>query len=206
MCFGGLGADILIRRDNPPSRKRFTLAHELGHWILANLEQGNVLFGEGNEKTLALRTQHKRRTPEEAWCNKFAGCLLMPAVDIRSFLNDLRLPSLPRGILCGHTTFRVSQEAFISRICETTPISVFEVVSTTENLKVRRKFLSNTVAQGPVSQVVEALFGDYQKNNDLPVGPLASHNHKVETILTRRSQYGRSWLITVTPLTESKTG
>ena len=204
--FGSLGADILIRRDNPPSRKRFTLAHELGHWTLANLERGNVLFGEGNKKTLSLQTQHKRRTPEEAWCNKFAACLLMPAWDIRSFLNDMRLPSLPHGISCGHTTFRVSQEALISRICEITPISVFEVVSTTDNLKVRRKFLSKTAAEEPVSQVVEALFSDYRKSNDLPVGPLASHNHEVETILTRRSRYGRSWLVTVTPLAASEAG
>ena len=206
LCFGGLGADILIRRDNPPSRKRFTLAHELGHWTLANLEKGNVLFGEGNKKTLSLQTQHKRQTPEEAWCNKFAGCLLMPAGDIRSFLDDLSLSNLPHGISCGHTTFRVSQEAFILRICEITPISVFEVVSTAENLISRRKFLSKTAAEGPVSQAVEALFGDYRKNNDLPVGPLASYNYEVETFLTRRSQYGRSWLVTVTPLAESEAG
>ena len=206
LCFGGLGADILIRRDDPPSRKRFTLAHELGHWTLANLENGNVLFGDGNKKTLSLQTQHKRRTPEEAWCNKFAGCLLMPARDIRSFLNDLNLPNLPHSISCGHAIFGVSQEAFISRICEITPICVFEVVSTTENLKIRRKFLSKTASERPVSQAVEALFGDYQKNNDLPVGPLKSHNHEVETILTRRSRYGRSWLVTVKPLPESKAG
>ena len=206
LCFGGLGADILIRGDNPPSRKRFTLAHELGHWTLANLEKGNVLFGEGNKKTLSLQSQHKRHTPEEAWCNKFAGCLLMPARDIRSFLNDFSPPSLPHGISCGHVTFGVSQESFISRVCEITQICVFEVVSAAENLKVRRKFLSKTAAEGPVGQVVEALFGDYQKNNNLPVGPLKSHNHEVETILTRRSRYGRSWLITVTPLAESEAG
>ena len=206
LAFGSLGADILIRRDNPPSRKRFTLAHELGHWTLANLEKGIVLFGEGNKKTLALRTQHKRQTPEETWCNKFAGCLLMPVGDIRSFLNDLRPPSLPHGISCGHNIFGVSQEAFISRICETTPISVFEVVSTAENLRVRRKFLSKLAAEEPVSHVVEALFGDYWKSNDLPVGPLVSHNHEVETLLTRRSRYGRSWLVTVTPLAKSEAG
>ena len=206
LCFGSLGADILIRRDDPPSRKRFTLAHELGHWTLANLEKGNVLFGEGNKKTLSLQPHHKRRTPEEAWCNKFAGCLLMPAGDLRSFLNDVNLSNLPHSISRGHAIFGVSQEAFISRICELTPICVFEVVSTAENLKIRRKFLSNAASERPVSQAVEALFGHYHKNNDLPVGPVKSHNHEVETILTRRSRYGQSWLVTVTPLAESEAG
>ncbi len=202
--FGSLGADILIRRDHPLSRKRFTLAHELGHWTLANLEKGNVLFGEGNKKTLSLKTQHKRQTPEESWCNKFASCLLMPDRDIRNFLNDLRLSNLPHGISCGHTTFRVSQEAFISRICEVTTISVFEVVDTNENLKIQRKFLSKTAAEGPVGQAVEALFGEYRKNNVLPAGPIASHDHNVDTILTRRSLYSRTWLVTATPLSESE--
>ena len=206
LCFGGLGADILIRRDDPPSRKRFTLAHELGHWTLANLEKGKVLFGEGNKKTLSLQTHHKRRTPEEAWCNKFAGCLLMPSGDLRSFLDDFNQSSLPHRISCGHAIFGVSQEAFISRIGEITPICVFEVVSTGENLKIRRKFLSKTASERSVSQAVEALFGHCQENNDLPVGPVKSHNHEVETILTRRSKYGRSWLVTVTPLAGSEAG
>ncbi len=204
LCFGGLGADILIRRDAPASRKRFTLAHELGHWTLANLEKGTVLFGEGNKKTLYLQTQHKRRTPEEAWCNKFAGCLLMPAGDMRSFLYDLNLSNLPHNISRGHAIFGVSQEAFISRICDVTPICVFEVVSTTEDIKVWRSFLSKTASEWSVSQAVEALLDEYRRNNDLPVGPLQSHNHEVETILTRQSRYGRSWLATVTPLIESE--
>ena len=204
LSFGVLGADILIRRDNAPVRKRFTLAHELGHWTLANLEKGQVLFGEGNKKTLSLRTQHKRQTPEETWCNKFAGCLLMPSADIWPVLNDLSLSNLPHSISRGHSIFEVSQDAFISRISELTPISVFEVVSTAENLKVQRKFLSKSAGEGPVSQAIETLLGEYRKTDDLPIGPLVSHNHEVEAMLTRRSQYGRSWLVTVTPVAEGQ--
>ena len=36
------GAEILVRRSDPTTRKKFTLAHELGHWTLANLEAGQV--------------------------------------------------------------------------------------------------------------------------------------------------------------------
>ena len=203
--FGGLGADILIRRDDPPPRKRFTLAHELGHWTLANVEKENVLFGEGNKKTLSLQTQHKRQTPEEAWCNKFAGCLLMPAADMQSFLNDLSASNLPHNISCGHAIFRVSQEAFIYRVSELAPINVFEVVTAAENLTIRRRFLSKTAVEGLVIQAVETLLGEFQKNNHMPIGSLVSHNHEVETILTRQSRYGRAWLVTVTPLAEGQT-
>ena len=197
LSLGVLGAVILIRKDDPPTRKRFTLAHELGHWALANLEKGQVHYGNEHTRTLPLRTNHKRQTPEEIWCNKFAGCLLMPAAEVRAYCNTQELTNLPNTVLEGHAIFRVSQEAFMSRISELTPISIFEVVSTDGNVKVRRKFLSRSTVEGPVSRALEQLLFEYEKTNDVPNGPIISNNCEVAATLIRRSRYTKSWLVTV---------
>ena len=60
------------------NRYRFTMAHELGHYILhAPLfrQQGIVSVGE-SEETLAISRSNSRRLEYQA--NRFASCLLMP--------------------------------------------------------------------------------------------------------------------------------
>ena len=197
LSLGVLGAVILIRKKDSKARKRFTLAHELGHWTLANLERGQVRLGEAHTKTLPLRTNHKRQTPEEIWCNRFAGCLLMPAAEIRDYCNNRELTDLPSIVLRGPSVFEVSQEAFLSRIIELTPISIFEVVSTNRNAKVRRKFFSRSTLEGRVSRALEEVLAKYGENNDLPSGPIVVNDCEVAAAPVRRSQYSRSWLVTV---------
>lgn len=60
------------------NRYRFTMAHELGHYILHSSlfkEQGVVSIGE-SEDTLSIRKCDYRKLEYQA--NKFASCLLMP--------------------------------------------------------------------------------------------------------------------------------
>lgn len=58
-------ATIFVRRGDAPWRKRFTIAHELGHLLL---------HGAGR----AYRDDTFRGTPEETQANEFAANLLMP--------------------------------------------------------------------------------------------------------------------------------
>lgn len=56
---GPQGGEIVIRRQDPLTRQRFTIAHELGHWLLI----------------------HKQATAivnVEQWCDNFAAALLIP--------------------------------------------------------------------------------------------------------------------------------
>ncbi|MCB2156546.1 ImmA/IrrE family metallo-endopeptidase [bacterium] len=75
---------------------RFTLAHEIGHWILhcrPHMPDPNQLslFGEAEEDyPKVFNTYHRAilapspgLDPEEIQANKFAACLLMPEVDMR---------------------------------------------------------------------------------------------------------------------------
>jgi Zn-dependent peptidase ImmA (M78 family) len=197
---GNLGAEILIRRKDPFTRKKFTLAHELGHWTLANLTAGKVSFGRTNSESLTIRTEHKTRSPEEAWCNKFAASLLMPVRDIRSYLNGVGEGNLPEKISEGHLIFKVAEEAFLSRVRETTPISIFEVASFDGCVRVRRSYFNASKREEQVKEILDELLDSFRRTDGLPRGPVSVGDCWVQTNLTRNSQYSCSWLVTVTPV------
>ena len=196
---GNLGAEILIRRKDPLNRKKFTLAHELGHWTLANLTADQVFFDRTNSDSLTIRMAHKTGSPEEAWCNKFAACLLMPVRDIRDYLKGVGQSNLPEKISRGHFIFKVAEEAFLSRVRETTPISIFEVVSFDGRVRVRRSYFNASEREEQVKEIVDGLLDNFHRTNGLPRGPVSSGDCLIQTTLTRNSQYSRSWLVTVAP-------
>jgi Zn-dependent peptidase ImmA (M78 family)/transcriptional regulator with XRE-family HTH domain len=61
-------AYVLINSDKPRVRRRFTIAHELGHLALAHLHGGDVVVDE----------TVRGRSPREREANAFAAGLLMP--------------------------------------------------------------------------------------------------------------------------------
>ena len=66
---------IYINEDDCLERRRFTVAHELGHWFLHKAEdRGTVDFRDGNS------------TPKEVEANYFASELLMNDNDIDEFI------------------------------------------------------------------------------------------------------------------------
>ena len=58
---------IYVRAGVAPSRRRFTIAHELGHIVLA-----------GREKEFIAHRSAALTDPEERFCNQFAAALLLP--------------------------------------------------------------------------------------------------------------------------------
>jgi Zn-dependent peptidase ImmA (M78 family) len=95
---------IVINQKDPEVRKRFTCAHELGHWTrrASNDEYTSV----------DLRSEESRRgtDPEEIFANEFAAALLMPEESFRVQFILGRGPSL-LGI-----KFKVSEQAAEFRI------------------------------------------------------------------------------------------
>jgi len=193
------GAELLIRRDDPPFRKKFTIAHELGHWVLANLDNVQVRFGKANQRVLAFRTEHKRQTTEEAWCNRFAASLLMPKEDIHRYLHSLKEVNLLDSIIRGPSIFRVSQEAFLFRVADITHVSLFEVASAGATLKVRRRFFSKHEQPDQVEHVIGELLNGFQATNDFPQSHVLIDTYHAQTKLIRASRYSRSWLVLVFP-------
>ena len=170
---------------------------------MANLKAGEVSLGGGNGQSLTIRTEHKTGNHVEAWCNKFAACLLMPVGDIRNYLNMVGEGNLPEKISEGHSVFQVSEEAFLSRVPEITPINIFEVVSSDASVKVRRSYFNAFGREEQVKEVLNKLLDGFHRTNGLPRGPVAFGDCHIQTNLTRNSQYGRSWLVTVAQVTHN---
>lgn len=71
---------LLVNASDSPFRKRFTFAHELGHYFLHLLDDGEFVDGEANlfrgfAEDQNIVTPEKR---QEIQANMFAAALLMP--------------------------------------------------------------------------------------------------------------------------------
>ena len=73
-----VGFSVLVNLDMTPGRRRFTVAHELGH----------ALFHSDDERWVLSRG----RGPREKFADDFAGEFLMPSEGIRRFIEDAGLP------------------------------------------------------------------------------------------------------------------
>ena len=77
----GSNITILVNEGDQPYRKRFTIAHEIGHYFLHLTDDGEIVDGDANLFRQA-RDDQKSITPEarrEIQANMFAAALLMPA-------------------------------------------------------------------------------------------------------------------------------
>ncbi|UWQ21893.1 ImmA/IrrE family metallo-endopeptidase [Jannaschia sp. W003] len=68
-------ARLYVNADDMPERQSFTIAHELGHWLLHR----NFYLDHPDEYPVLPRfTDPNRGDPKEKEANKFAACLLVP--------------------------------------------------------------------------------------------------------------------------------
>ena len=104
-------AYVLINSDKPRVRRRFTIAHELGHLALGHLLGGQVIVDE----TVG------GKSPREQQANAFAAGLLMPAEGVRGTLGRLKerlgqSPSPLDWIVWLAASFGVSEQAAAYRL------------------------------------------------------------------------------------------
>jgi hypothetical protein len=67
--------ELWTREAEPPERRRFTVAHEIGHW---------VCHREAGPRVCDLTSARAARDPLEREANTFAAELLMPAAEVRA--------------------------------------------------------------------------------------------------------------------------
>lgn len=103
---------ILVEQADPPYRKRFSIAHELGHHFLHLLEDGEIvdkradMFREKEPVGGHISSERMR----EIQANWFAAALLMPAEFVRE--EWARNPSIAHMA----RVFNVSEEAMGYRV------------------------------------------------------------------------------------------
>lgn len=101
----GRDPTILLNESDSPNRRRFTCAHEIGHFVRRSEEADEY-------STIDLRNglSETGKDPEEIYANEFAACLLMPEDDVR-IMHATGLSDLEMAI-----RFRVSREAMQYRL------------------------------------------------------------------------------------------
>ncbi|HVU86441.1 MAG TPA: ImmA/IrrE family metallo-endopeptidase [Pirellulales bacterium] len=108
----GDAVTMLVNQSDPPYRKRFTIAHELGHHFLHLLSDGDFvdstidLFRENDSGADAPVDQRR----PEIQANQFAAALLMPADLVRQEFNRTQ------DLLELAKTFNVSEAAMGFRL------------------------------------------------------------------------------------------
>jgi Zn-dependent peptidase ImmA (M78 family) len=110
----GDSVTLLVNATDPPFRKRFTIAHELGHHFLHLLEDGEFVDGEAN-LFRGITEDQQQVTPErrrEIQANMFAAALLMPEPAVRAEWEKLKsVEALARR-------FNVSESAMGIRVVQ----------------------------------------------------------------------------------------
>lgn len=108
----GQDVTILVNQSDPPFRKRFTIAHELGHIYLHLCSDGDFIdtetdmFRETGETTEDLSPEKLM----EVQANQFAAAILMPSDTVKSYFETHpRVSDLAR-------LFNVSEEAMGFRL------------------------------------------------------------------------------------------
>jgi len=102
-------SSLLVENDDSPNRKRFTIAHELGHYFLHLSTDGEFVDTPVDLQRASVAPESgSKRVEVEA--NQFAAALLMPEPKVRQAFSTVRnVDELAR-------LFRVSREAMAIRI------------------------------------------------------------------------------------------
>jgi hypothetical protein len=116
---GGLITDIerskgivLVREGAPIVRRRFTIGHELGHFLMPSHvpdAQGRFLCSREDMMRLTPK-ENDRREKMEIEANRFASLILMPPPALRKAIARERSPSLEQVIALA-AEFDVSKDA-----------------------------------------------------------------------------------------------
>tara|TARA_R110001592_G_scaffold134305_4_gene349982 strand:+ start:740 stop:1591 length:852 start_codon:yes stop_codon:yes gene_type:complete len=106
--FGG----ILVKKGMQHQRRRFTIGHELGHFLLPfhkPAKAGQFLCSRDDMRQWSAK-ENDRAAQMEVQANQFSALMLMPPPMLRKFIDRRRDPDLTQ-VLGLHEEFEVSKEA-----------------------------------------------------------------------------------------------
>lgn len=118
--FGPDAGEILVSEDSmKTARWKFTVAHELGHWILNRFAEKSDSDGPPLQRTTSAEV--------EKWCNEFAAAVLIPTSWLENLVGRFENLGKPQVILEGPRVFDVSREAFYVRLHSVYGVHVAEL-------------------------------------------------------------------------------
>lgn len=120
---------IVIDRNIPETgRKRFTIAHEVGHFVIPYHGQIGAICG-----TEFVENWSKRLSPSEEEANQFAGEFLIPSAFVRNEV--LEQPPSFEGVRWIADTFQASLTASAYRLMDLTSHAAIVVRSTRKRIE-----------------------------------------------------------------------
>ena len=115
----GEGTHICVAAGDPPTRRRFTVAHEIGHHVLGHeFEPGEHVHVDRGTYVLQRGTRASEGVdPQEIEANHFAACLLMPPQLVEREVASLDVPQLSEAHVSALArTFGVSEQSMAIRL------------------------------------------------------------------------------------------
>ena len=189
---GAQGAELILRKGDPPNRKRFTFAHELGHWVLSKIQGGQISFD--STVRAASSTHSARYTPEETWCNEFAGKLLMPTAEIHQHVRG-NVEDVPSRLATGHITFQVSEQAFLSRVADALGWIIVDLVHGQDLHRIGRQFIRRTEQRSLTDHIIGELLDQTRKGVPFPGGCIRMSGFVAYGIPRNVSRQGSTYLV-----------
>ena len=115
---GGNAASIAVKASDPLVRRRFTIAHEIGHFMLRHHLKGNDLVHADRHRQVVYRSPRASEGlyPIEIQANQFAASLLMPARLVRNLVEVLAKPLQEPDVKTLAREFKVSEQAMTIRL------------------------------------------------------------------------------------------
>jgi Zn-dependent peptidase ImmA (M78 family) len=103
---------ILVNKDARGGRRRFTIGHELGHFLIPTHKpvKGDVFLCSRDDMRLWSTAEQNAYARMEVEANKFAALLLMPPPLLRPYLARTGDPDL-KHVLALHEDFEVSKDS-----------------------------------------------------------------------------------------------
>ena len=117
-------ACIAVKRTDPAVRQRFTIAHEIGHFVLGHHLHKDRFVHADQHHQVVYRSQSASEglDPLEIQANQFAASLLMPAKLVREQIAGIRrqqqdpAPLQENDVSRLAREFRVSEQAMTIRL------------------------------------------------------------------------------------------
>ena len=111
-------ASIAVRKTDPPVRRRFTIAHEIGHFVLRHYMRRNELVHADEHAQVMYRSPRASEglDPLEVQANQFAASLLMPSRLVREEAAKLQQPLFEDDVKVLANLFKVSEQAMTIRL------------------------------------------------------------------------------------------
>ena len=175
---------VLVRRDRPETRKRYTIAHELGHYVNPwHKSDSPAGFRCGAKDMVVERHSPSDRAAKmEMQANQFAAEILMPRREVERFLRGKAGADIEHILAMADERFNVSREAaarrYVARIGESAAV-VFSREGKIRYVKTNDEFPRLSVWSG----------------DPLPTGCLsAKSGHQIGQVTNWAEVRGHVWL------------